>query len=383
MDSLEDELEAYLARNRHPEGPLPAPREVFDVWRSPREGNDNPTRMDNPVWAWLVRNRISAYAAVDAYGAPGGYMQGPTWCFDRFGQTETQLPDGRVLYVGGEHEDHYDPDFHIYNDVVVIHPSGEVSILGYPKSVFPPTDFHTATLVGSDLYLVGRLGYPEDRRQRIESVHVLDTGSYRIRTMQTSGEAPPWLHRHVAELDADGGRILLRGGKVLHDELPVMIDNLDQWALRIHDGAWTRIEHCVWPRWCLTREEPRANALWAIRQLLWTRSVGWVESESEQRAQLESLLGSDAEPDSIETLYSPPIAHQKTLRDEDEEDSYRIWRILVEHVVVRYDEGMSGVIMTIEGELPDSVSTILVEDLRKKLSAVEGCPYHVLPIRIE
>lgn len=383
MNSFEDEREARRVRFRQALGPLPAPREVFDDWRSPREGTDNPTRMDNPVWAWLVRNRIGAYAVPDAYGAPYEHVHGPTWCFDRMGQTETQLPDGRLVYVGGEHEDYYDPDFHIYNDVVTISPDGEVSIMGYPKSVFPPTDFHSATLVGADLYLVGRLGYPEDRRQRIESVHVLDTGNYRIRTLQTSGQAPPWLHEHVAELDADGGRILVRGGKVLHNEFPILIENLDLWTLRISDGAWTRVERCPWPRWCLSREKPRANALCEIRQMLWDRSVGWIESEREQRAKLKSLLGADAQPDSIETLYSPPIQHQTVPRDEDAEGSYATWRVLIEGVVVRYEEDTYGVTMTIEGDLPDSVATILVEDLRRKLSAVEGLPYRVQAIRIE
>ena len=57
------------------------------------------------------------------------------------GQSQTELPDGRLICVAGEHEDSYDPDFHIYNDVVVFDPSGEYEIYGYPQNVFPPTDF--------------------------------------------------------------------------------------------------------------------------------------------------------------------------------------------------------------------------------------------------
>jgi hypothetical protein len=42
---------------------------------------------------------------------------------------------------GGEHEDFYDPDFCIYNDVFVHERDGSVAIYGYPESVFPPTDY--------------------------------------------------------------------------------------------------------------------------------------------------------------------------------------------------------------------------------------------------
>ncbi len=132
-------------------------RADFDEWRSPREGSANPTRMDNVVWNWLVKTRISAYQAAEEMQADGGREAGPTWCFDRFGQSSTLLPDGREVFIGGEHEDYYDPDFHIYNDVIVVEPGGSVSIFGYPRDVFPPTDFHTATLVGSKILSLAAL----------------------------------------------------------------------------------------------------------------------------------------------------------------------------------------------------------------------------------
>ena len=89
---------------------------------------------------------------------------GPGRCFDRFGQSSNQLPDGRVVCIAGEHEDSYDPDFYIYNDVVIQQPDGRIDIFGYPREVFPPTDFHTATLVGNRIVLIGSLGYPDERR---------------------------------------------------------------------------------------------------------------------------------------------------------------------------------------------------------------------------
>src|SRR6185369_1169723 len=45
-------------------------RELFLKWRSPRLGGSNPERLDNPVWAWLVRSRINAYQATQRFKGP-------------------------------------------------------------------------------------------------------------------------------------------------------------------------------------------------------------------------------------------------------------------------------------------------------------------------
>ena len=91
-------------------------------------------------------------------------IPGPFWSWDRFGRTSTELPDGRIIHIAGEHEDYYDPDFCIYNDVTVEHPGGRLEFYLYPKEIFPPTDFHTATLLGDDILLIGSLGYTDMRR---------------------------------------------------------------------------------------------------------------------------------------------------------------------------------------------------------------------------
>lgn len=47
-------------------------------------------------------------------------IQEPIWCNQRFGRTKTKLKDGSIIYIGGEHEDSYDPDFYVYNDVILM-----------------------------------------------------------------------------------------------------------------------------------------------------------------------------------------------------------------------------------------------------------------------
>lgn len=147
----------------------PITRELFLEWRSPRLGNANPSVLTNPVWEWLIRTRMNAYQATETFGGPSALEAGPGWCFERFGQTTTMLADGREVMIAGEHEDSYDPDFFIYNDVVVREPDGKITIYGYSKEVFPPTDFHTATLVQGAIVLIGSLGYMEERLGRKET----------------------------------------------------------------------------------------------------------------------------------------------------------------------------------------------------------------------
>ena len=370
--------------------PLPAPREIFDQWRAPRFGDDNPTRMDNPVWAWLVRTRISAYAAVRRYAAGSALTHGPAWCFRRFGKSRTRLPGGRIVCIGGEHEDHYDPDFFIYNDVVVIAPDGDIAIYGYPREIFPPTDFHSATLVGDEIVVVGCLGYPEDRRARIEKVHLLDTRTWRFRTLPTSGDAPGWLHGHEARLEADGRHLRISGGKRFREDAPILLDNADVWSLSLDTGVWTRIEHRAWRRWQFVRADNAPNTLWMIRHRLWLRASGLGDMPGMLDQQDEFLgqsPGAGGEIEVIGTLYDPSLACVPlacvpiVASDEVEGDIVeRIHRVAVDGVVVRYAEGMGGVTMTVEGLLPEATLATLIDDLRGKLARVEGVDYRAIEI---
>jgi hypothetical protein len=113
----DDDMEAVWAAEAAEEAadlerkaePQPAiDRDEFLAWRSPRQVMESPTRLDNPLWHWLVRTRHSGYSANEAFKGPSPFDAGPMWCFDRFGKSETKLPDGPVVHIGGEHEDYYD-----------------------------------------------------------------------------------------------------------------------------------------------------------------------------------------------------------------------------------------------------------------------------------
>ena len=82
-------------------------------------GTANPSDMDNPFWKFQAGpGGLSAWSARQTFGDKDHHFadpMNPEWCFIRNGSTVTKLPDGRIVCIGGEHEDHYDPDFCIYN----------------------------------------------------------------------------------------------------------------------------------------------------------------------------------------------------------------------------------------------------------------------------
>ncbi len=132
-----------------------------------RFGAANPERIDNPLWEWMVRSGLNPYWArqelgVDSDAVSCAMPGNPDWCFDRIGAPTVTLDDGRTITIAGEHEDYYDPDFCIYNDVVVTK-GDDVEIYGYPADVFPPTDFQSATLIDDQIWLIGSVGYVVQR----------------------------------------------------------------------------------------------------------------------------------------------------------------------------------------------------------------------------
>lgn len=211
---------------------MPVTREVFEAQCKRRFGTANPERMLLEHWEWMVRHAAGPHSVRNELGLEPNYTRcsggvclpsDPDWCFQRFGMSRTRMPDGRIICIAGEHEDWYDPDFCIYNDVIVLRPeqgqtgvtpgSGEVELYGYPRDVFPPTDFHSATLVGNNIYAVGRLGYQQERRHGVTPIFAIDTASYSVAQIAAAGPCPGWIYEHHASYDSARHAITVRGGK--------------------------------------------------------------------------------------------------------------------------------------------------------------------------
>lgn len=245
--------------------------EQFQAQRTRRFGASNPEVLDLPFWRFMVQQRWNAFQArmqfdlalrdyMNAYRArrereeagetlddlpeivhPG--YGAAVWCFDRFGMALTQLPDGRALFIAGEHEDSYDPDFCIYNDVIAIDSELRITIYAYPAEVFPPTDFHTATLVGnSDVYIIGNLGYQEERHPGETPIYRLDTTTMQISSVVTSGTKPGWISRHHSSYDPVSHTITVSGGQIVGNSRRGgrMRDNRNVYALDLTTMHWSR-----------------------------------------------------------------------------------------------------------------------------------------------
>jgi len=226
-----------------------SPDEFENGWRR-RFGVFNPEEHTEPFWRAMVISGVYASVAADAFPAREDEDGEPIWCAQRNGQSITFLADGRIIQIGGEHEDFYDPDFCIYNDVFVHEPDGSFRIYGYPEADFPPTDFHTATLVGDRIYIIGSLGYQSSRSIGSTPVHALDIHTLKISRVDTTGPAPGWIFKHRDALISPNA-IAISGGSVatLPDGKETHAENAE-----VHLLDLDRLE------WRVATDGPRASS---------------------------------------------------------------------------------------------------------------------------
>jgi ankyrin repeat protein len=215
--------------------------EEFERARTRRFGGENPERMREPFWEAMIRAGVSGYEAAEAFDKGALHAGSPVWSAMRYGQSITTLGDGRVVQIAGEHEDGYDPDFCIYNDVFVHGADGSIDILGYPEDLFPPTDFHTATLADGGIYVIGSLGYFGARRYGETPLYRLDLRTFGIERLVAGGEAPGWIHDHRAhltgahEIRVSGGTIVGTGGSE-----ETFTENTASFLLDLERLSWRR-----------------------------------------------------------------------------------------------------------------------------------------------
>ena len=200
----------------------------------------------------MIRTGDDAWKPKNSFGLDP-FEYAPSWSFDRFGQTRTLLPDGRVVCVGGEHEDSYDPDFFIYNDVVLFRSPDDFDVFTYPVDVFPPTDAHSATLIGDELWLIGNVGYAGERGEGVQ-VLVLDLKTMKMRRQATRGDDPGWLGRQRARYVADEHAVVIGPGFDYRDRGEVTTRPA---RLSLTDATWRTVEPEALP-W--HRERPAALA---------------------------------------------------------------------------------------------------------------------------
>lgn len=327
----------------------------------------NPTNLTNPYWQWLVKNDVSAY---DLNRLEPTQDYEPLWSVGRMGQSSTLLPDGREILIGGEFEDYYNPLFCIYNDVIVKHPDGKIEIFGYPRHIFAPTDFHTATLVGDTIWLIGSAGYPDERDFSQTSVYKLNIHSYRIEKVETRNSMG-WVCRHSATFKDN--QIIVTGGEILQAENLPMRENFDEWALNLKTLIWKNISKKNWQCFYVGRKDGNCLLLDDYRTLISYQDKP--ENEFYQKAfeTIRQDTGNNPNLSVFSQLYSPPIDHEI----DESEQAYDTFTIFVDAIKVRYKTDWQYIQVYVEGVLPPHKLELLQENLRHKLSKLENYPCEV------
>jgi hypothetical protein len=182
-----------------------------------------------------------------------------------------------------------------------------------------------------------------------------------------------------------------------------LVENLDEWSINLQTRQWKRLTRRQWHRFKVRRQDGKWNHLSELDSILWLKKIIEKEVLTERKEKYEkqlkhrlAALNQDkgifgkiwgkffpccSVPDLnlLETLYAPKIATEIIVKkvsendddDDDDGDKYNVHRIRIGDVIVRYVEDMSGINVTIEGELPSEIVEQLKTDLIEKLAALE------------
>lgn len=218
--------------------------------------------------------------------------------------------------------------FYIYNDVVVLGPAGDIEIYGYPKEVFPPTDFHSATLIGNEIIIIGCIGYKDERRYGHTPVYRLDLADYHVTEVVSSGDMPGWIFKHTARLASDGTVVVADGEVVLkRDEREIYRPNVEEYALDVLSSTWRRLTNRKWRQFAICKEK---RGMFDIEH--------WPAPKK--------LLPEDIEHSILEC------------------DSMLGARIVVRGVAVAISVGVSEIKIVVEGELAPDIVRQIAESTR-------------------
>jgi hypothetical protein len=211
-------------------------------------------------------------------------------------------------------------------------------------------------------------------------VLTLDVSSYRVEGVDIAGVGPAWLHKHSSELEGNGKGILVRGGLIDDPRWPALIENIDDWRLDLGAWRWERLTSRAWPRFVFVRADGERNHLYWLRDLIWARASRRPDRFADRRAERLRDLCEEPRLDLVETLYAPNVPHAKLPEIEDE---FRVTRVSIDGVTVRYVEDGYDVRLTVEGKLPPDTVELVRSDLLKKLEAIENTRIDCTPVIVD
>lgn len=350
-------------------------------------GTKNPTNITNPFYQWVIKHNLDVWSIQKILIDP--YIEEklgalPRWSQARMGQSRTVLSDGRIILIAGEYEDYYDPNFCIYNDVSVIHTDGTIEIYNYLKTVFPPTDFHTATLVSQGehehIIIIGSLGYPDERQYTHTPVYRLNTQNFKIEQVATRNSMG-WIGSHTATLKDN--QIIITGGQFLIDETTPLLENIDTWVLNLNTLIWKNTTNLdrKWQRFYVKRQDDKCLSLWEYEQLAYAVDFNDHQQVKKYSKTIEDLIGVLPDLDSYRLLLIPPINHETIDLDGKKNATHYDKTLYINEVKVGYKTADDSCIqVTIEGKLSEDKLELLQQNLRHRLSKVENMACEIIDI---
>jgi hypothetical protein len=172
-------------------------------------GSTNPEEVMTPYLRFAIRSRYQGYSLCSHCGSDEWGYLAPIWSAYRFGQSLTQLPDGRWVEIGGLHNDSQDTA--IFNDVIVTM-EGEPRLFRYPAADFRPVYRHAAVLVENSIFIIGGKPWVPPPFDHETEVYKLDLRSMSIDKVDVVGPSPGYIFDHSAWL-VEGNKIQIFGGE--------------------------------------------------------------------------------------------------------------------------------------------------------------------------
>ncbi len=336
----------------------------YNAWEFPRVGDNNPTKVKSKVWEYGVSSRLNAYSLCKEFKKYTYDDRVARWSFDRLGKSVTFLADGREIHIAGEHEDHYDPDFYIYNDVTVVNIDGSIDFYLYPKNVFIPTDFHTATLVDDKIIIIGNLSYGRYRKEGYTQVYELDIKRFRIEKKETTGEMPGWIHSHKSKLSSDNSIIIENG--LIDNGKSFFETNVDKWELDLETYRWKRLTKKIKKQIFFQRKDGGFNNLFDIHLV-----VLYDKDDAKELQKLKNKLGHMPDLELYEELYNFSFDNCNVANRDD----YNNIIVTVDNATIDIKESLREVNLLIIGDINPSYIEMIKKELKEKLEKLEQCEY--------
>jgi hypothetical protein len=203
----------------------------------------------------------------------------------------------------------------------------------------------------------------------------LHTGTLAIERLATTGTDPGWISRHEVASSARGAITVRRGQReIQRDDRSFLRESIDDYTLDLSTLVWTQLTDRRWQQYEVTRADGRIGDLWDVSQLVdYLGQPTDDELAAQQVAHYRERLGREPDLDAWRTRFQPPVPHDVVPNAEG--DDWRVHRIRVDGTVVRYVDDHRGARVVIEGPLPTSSATSIIEDVRTKLSRADASPH--------